>query len=167
MGGRGEVTHGASEAGTSAVRVVVQYRRDVFIDVQVPVASSRSHVFDLMADARNETAWNSQVSSSELVSEEPIGPGTRFVTVNRGQSYDATITTYDRPNEIAFDVVGKSLKIIGRFKFSDSGDGTVVRATFEMEPQGYMKVMLPLMAPLVRRDFPKQLNSFKAFCESR
>jgi hypothetical protein len=30
-----------------------------------------------------------------------------------------------------------------------------------------MKVMLPLMGPLVRRDFPKQFASFKEFCESR
>jgi hypothetical protein len=36
-----------------------------------------------------------------------------------------------------------------------------------MQPRGIMKVLLPLMSPMVRRDFPKQLDSFKAFCESR
>jgi len=139
----------------------------MIVDTQVSVARPRQEVFDLMADARNETAWNSQVTSSELVSEEPIGQGARFVTVNRGQSYDATVTTYDRPNEIAFDVVGKTLRIVGSFSFSDAGEGTLLRANFDMQPLGYMKVLLPLMAPLVRRDFPKQLRSFKAFCESR
>ena len=139
----------------------------MIVDVEVSVARPRAEVFDLMADARNETAWNSQVTSSELVSQEPIGADSRFVTVNRGQSYDATFTTYDPPNEIAFDVVGKTLEIVGRFRFSDLGGGTVLRATFDMTPLGFMKVLLPLMAPMVRRDFPKQLNSFKTFCEAR
>jgi hypothetical protein len=89
----------------------------VIVDVEVSVARPRAEVFDLMADARNETAWNSQATSSELVSEEPIG--------------------------------------------------AVLRATFDLTPLGFMKVLLPLMAPLVRRDFPKQLNSFKSFCEAR
>ena len=137
------------------------------VDVEIQVARPRAEVFDLMADARNEEEWNSQVTSSELVTDEPIGAGTRFVTINRGQAYDATITTYDRPNEVGFDVVGKTLEIVGTFRFADAGGGTVVRATFDMQPKGYMKVMLPLMAPLVRRDFPKQLNTFKEFCESR
>ncbi len=139
----------------------------MIVDVEVPIARPRTEVFDLMADARNETVWNSQVASSELVSDEPIGLGSRFVTVNRGQSYDATITTYDPPHEIAFDVVGKTLKIVGRFRFADLSGNTVLRAHFDMTPLGFMKVLLPLMSPMVRRDFPKQLNSFKAFSESR
>ena len=139
----------------------------MIVDVEVPIARPRTEVFDLMADARNETVWNSQVASSELVSDEPIGLGSRFVTVNRGQSYDATITTYDPPHEIAFDVVGKTLKIVGRFRFADLSGNTVLRANFDMTPLGFMKVLLPLMSPMVRRDFLKQLNSFKAFSESR
>jgi len=139
----------------------------VIVEVEVPVSRPRPDVFDLMADARNEAVWNSKVTSSELVSAEPIGLGARFVTVNRGQSYDATITTYDRPNEIAFNVVGKTLKIVGRFRFSDAGAVTVLRASFDIQPSGFMKVLLPVIAPMVRRDFPKQLNSFKSFCETR
>lgn len=106
----------------------------MIVDTAVTVARPREQVFDRMADVRNEAEWNSQVSRSDLVSGEPIGLGTTFLTVNRGQAYDATITTYDRPNEISFDVVGNTL---------------------------------PLMGPMIRRSFPKELARFKAFCESR
>jgi hypothetical protein len=149
------------------MRLAREYFRVVIVDVEVPIARPPAEAFELMADARNETVWNSQVTSSELVSDEPIGLGSRFVTVNRGQSYDATITTYDPPHEIAFDVVGKTLKIVGRFRFANVGGNTVLRANFDMTPLGFMKVLLPLISPLVRRDFPKQLNAFKAFAESR
>jgi hypothetical protein len=35
-----------------------------------------------------------------------------------------------------------------------------------MRPKGFMKAGLPLMAPAVRRDLPRQFASSKRFCES-
>jgi hypothetical protein len=137
------------------------------ITVSVDVAASPELVFDLMADARNEPRWNSQVSETDLTSAEPIGAGTTFRTVNRGQEYVATITEFDRPRDFTYEVVGKTMEITGRMSFVGAGAGTHVEGTFDMRPQGPMKLMLPLMAPLVRRDFPKQFASFKQLCESR
>ena len=48
------------------------------------IARSPDEVFDRMADARNEPSWNTQVSRSDLVSGGEVGPGAKFVTVNRG-----------------------------------------------------------------------------------
>jgi Polyketide cyclase / dehydrase and lipid transport len=96
-------------------------------------------VFDRMADARNEPSWNSQVSSSELVSGEPIEQGTRFVTHNRGQPYDATITTYRRPEQVVFEVTGKRLDITASFTISAAGEGSHVVSRFDFRPKGMMK----------------------------
>jgi hypothetical protein len=119
-----------------------------------------------MADTRNEPTWNSQASAAELASGEPIGQGTEFTTVNRGQTYRATLVEYDRPRHLGFDVVGKTMSIHGSLDFAEQGEGTVLNGSFDFTPHGPMKVMLPLMAPLVRRDFPKQMASFKSFCEA-
>jgi hypothetical protein len=118
-----------------------------------------------MADARNEPTWNSQVSQTQLTSGEPIGAGTTFRTVNRGQEYTATLTEYERPARMTFEVVGKQMRITGRLAFAPSGDGTHLDATFDMQPQGALKLFFPVMGPAVRRDFSKQFASFKAFCE--
>jgi hypothetical protein len=123
-------------------------------------------VFDLMADARNEPAWNSQVTRTELISEEPIGPGTEFTTTNRGQEYLAIITTYDRPAKLAFDVVGRAPEISASTDFADSADGTRLTGRFNLQPKGLMKLIMPLTARAVRKDFPTQFASFKRFCES-
>jgi uncharacterized protein YndB with AHSA1/START domain len=135
--------------------------------VSVDVAKPADTVFDLMADARNEPTWNSQVSRTDLESGEPIGAGSRFTTVNRGQPYTAVITEYDRPNHLVYEVTGKAMTITGDLTFAGEGSGTRVDASFDMRPKGSMKVMMPLMAPAIRRDFPKQFASFKQFCESR
>ena len=138
----------------------------MIVNVELDIARPRDQVFDLMADARNELAWNSKVSRSELISDEPIGKGTEFKTTNRGQQYVALIRTYDRPDQVGFNVVGKALEINASMRFADSVDGTRMAAQFDLQPKSFMKLMLPLMAGAVRKDFPTQLASFKEFCES-
>jgi uncharacterized protein YndB with AHSA1/START domain len=137
----------------------------MIVNVQVTIEAPIGRVFDLMADTRNEPSWNSQVSSSRLDSGEPIGQGSEFTTVNRGRSFRAVLTEYDRPRHIGYDVTGDPMTIHGSLDFAELGEGTSMTGTFDFTGHGPMKLMLPLMAPMIRRDFPKQMASFKAFCE--
>lgn len=50
---------------------------------------------------------------------------------------------------------------------SPAGSGTQLDGEFDLRPKGVMRAMLPLLAPLVRRDFPRQFTNFKAFAEHR
>lgn len=133
-------------------------------EVRHPVAVDPAAAFDKMADARNEMHWNSKVTRSDLVSEEPVQQGSRFQTVNRGQLYDATITEYDRPNRVSFEVTGKQMDITTTFTFAADGSGSVVHGTFDFRPKGMLKVVFPVMRPMIRGDLPKQLERFAAFC---
>jgi len=130
------------------------------------IARSPDEVFDRMADARNEPAWNTQVSKSYLVSGGEVGPGAKFVTVNRGKPYDATITTYERPGRVVFEVTGKPLDITASFTISPRGEGAYVESRFDFRPKGSMKLMFPLMQSAIRKDIARQSESFKRFCES-
>jgi Polyketide cyclase / dehydrase and lipid transport len=60
--------------------------------------------FELMADARNETRWNSGASKVELKSGEPISVGTQFTVVDKRGQHDAKITAHNRPEELSFVV---------------------------------------------------------------
>ncbi len=129
------------------------------------IARPAEEVFDRMADARNEPSWNSQVSRSDLVSDGEVGPGSRFVTVNRGKPYDATITTYERPGRVVFEVTGKPLDITASFTITPRGDGSHVESRFDFRPKGSMKLMFSLMQSAIRKDIARQSESFKRFCE--
>jgi hypothetical protein len=135
--------------------------------VEKDIAVAPERAFDLMADARYEPQWNSRVTTSELVSAEPIGQGSRFRTVNRGRPYDATITTYDRPGQLVFEVTGKAMDITARFTFAPQGAGTRYEGDFEMRPKGALKFAFPLMGGAVRKDLDRQSGSFKRLCESQ
>lgn len=46
------------------------------LQIRCPPATA----FDVLADVRNETQWNADVSKAELTTDEPIGQGSRFIT---------------------------------------------------------------------------------------
>jgi uncharacterized protein YndB with AHSA1/START domain len=121
-------------------------------------------VFDLLADLRNDMQWNSRVSSAELQSPEPTGLGSRFAVVNGGTPYDVTIARYDRPSHLVFEASGKPDLTIA-CTLTPAGEGTELESDFDFRPSGALKVLFTLLAPVIRRDVPKQYASFKALCE--
>jgi len=128
------------------------------------IACPPENVFDIVADLRNDTQWNSRVSLAELQSPEPVGPGSRFAIVNGGTAYNVTITTYDRPSRLVFEASGKPDLTIA-CTFTPTGDGTQLDSDFDFRPRGALKVLFALLAPVIRRDVPKQYASLKALCE--
>jgi uncharacterized protein YndB with AHSA1/START domain len=128
------------------------------------IACPPEKVFDTLADLRNDAQWNSRVSRAELQSPEPIGPGSRFAIVNGGTPYDVTITSYERPSRLVLEASGKpDLTIAYALKWT--GDETELESDFDFRASGALKVLFPLLAPVIRRDVPKQFASLKAFCE--
>jgi len=116
----------------------------------------------MVADLRNEKRWNSRVSSAELRSAEPVELGSRFALVNGGTAYEVTITTFDRPSRLGLEASGNPDLTIA-YTFTPTGEGTDIESDFR--PKGVLKVLFPLLAPVIRRDLPKQHASLKALCE--
>lgn len=123
--------------------------------------------FDLMADVRKLTDWNDGASKAVMKSAGPIGQGSKFITVNRGQELESTITTFDRPERLDFSVTGKAMDVDAAFHFTEAGAGTGLVIEFDPHPKGIMKILFPVLKPLIRRDLIKQHLKFKAFCESQ
>jgi uncharacterized protein YndB with AHSA1/START domain len=136
----------------------------VRVTATTEIACPPEEVFDTLADLRNDTQWNSRISSAELRSAEPIELGSRFAIVNGGSPYEATITTYDRPSRLVVEATGNPDLTI-TYSFAPTGDGTQLESDFDFRPKGVLKVLFPLLAPVIRRDVPKQYASLKALCE--
>ena len=134
------------------------------VTATIRIACPPEQVFDTLADPRNETRWNSQVSSAELQSAEPIAQGSRFAIVNGGTTFDVTITTYDRPTKLVFEASGNPNLTIA-YTFTPTSDGTELGSDFDFRPRGSRKVLFSLLAPVIRRNVPKQYASLKALCE--
>jgi uncharacterized protein YndB with AHSA1/START domain len=136
----------------------------VRVTATTQIACPPEDVFGMLADLRNDTQWNSRVSSAELRSPEPIGLGSRFAIVNGGTAYDVTITTYERPSRLVLEASGKPDLTIA-YAFTPTGEGTELESDFDFRPNGALKVLFPVLAPVIRRDVPKQFATLKALCE--
>jgi hypothetical protein len=139
----------------------MEIREELRINCPAPLA------FDTMADVRLITKWNDSVSRAEMTSDEPIGVGSQFITVNRGQQLQSTITTYERPELLKFNVTGKLMDVAGTFSFVGTDAGTTLAITFNANPKGFMSLLFPLLGPMIRRDLRNQHVKFKKFCEAQ
>jgi polyketide cyclase/dehydrase/lipid transport protein len=124
-------------------------------------------VFDLMADVRNELRWNEGISRAELTTDEPVGEGSQFVVVDRRGEHEATITVFDRPERLEFALRGKSMDVAIKYTYTETDGRTTSVGTFNAQPKGFMKVLLPLLMPLIKRDVAKQHVNFRTLCESQ
>jgi uncharacterized protein YndB with AHSA1/START domain len=134
------------------------------VSASTRIETPPEQVFDTLADVRNDLQWNSRVSSVELRSPEPVGPGSQFAMVNGGTRYDVTITTYERPSRLVLEARGRPELTIA-YALTPAGDGTNLDAEFDFRPTGAQKLLFTLVGPVIRREIPKQFASLKSFCE--
>jgi polyketide cyclase/dehydrase/lipid transport protein len=71
------------------------------IEGEIVIERPVEEVFDVVADERHEPRFNPRMVHAELISEGPIGPGTRFrtelKTIGRTMPMLVEFTAYERP----------------------------------------------------------------------
>lgn len=113
-------------------------------------------VFDYLADCRNETRWHPDAVSVELISDGPIGPGTRFAARYRKVGrMDVEIVEYERPRRLAVAYRSRSGPAHGVFSFVPAGEGTTVSVRGGVELKGLWRLFTPLVGASIRREQAK------------
>lgn len=136
---------------------------------ETQISCPRTTVFDLMSDVRNETRWSGDVKRVEMTSDAPVQQGSQFVVHAKPPlgRIGTTIAACDRPERLEFHATSNAMELVISSTFTENGSGTVLQATFDPKPKGVMKVLLPLMMPMIRRNIAKSHGKFKEFCESQ
>ena len=132
------------------------------IRIKCPAARA----FDLMADARNETRWNTGVTDVTLRSGEPIGKGTSFRVADKRGRHDVTITAFNRPKGLSFAVQDAKMDVDIDYALSEADGTTTMTGRFNARGRGLMRILLPLLVPLIRRDLAKEHAHFVRLCET-
>jgi uncharacterized protein YndB with AHSA1/START domain len=85
-------------------------------------------VFDFIAAERNEPRYNPNMVNAEMISNVPIGTGTRFRAVvksfGRNPEMIIEITEYDRPHRLPSSIHSSTMDINGTLTFSIAGNRT-------------------------------------------
>jgi hypothetical protein len=128
-------------------------------------------VFDFVADERNEPRYNPHMTRVERTSDGPIGVGSRFRAdiTSMGRSFEMLIeyTGFERPRRLASSTHMSSMDTQGGLTFDSVPGGTLMRWSWEVEPRGVFRVMMPLVARMGRRQEQRIWTSLKHLLEGQ
>jgi carbon monoxide dehydrogenase subunit G len=122
------------------------------------VCRPREAVFDYLADPSKLGEWQTSSRSVEPLTPAPAGPGSRFRerTKAPGMREFEQITEFaefERPSRLRVRVVGGPQPIDGTWMLEPAGEGTRVTFVAEGELRGAMRLVGPVIKPLIARRF--------------
>ncbi len=125
-------------------------------------------VFDYVADARNEPKWLPGAREITKTTEGPVRLGTRFAgTYARAGQVTVEVIEYERPKRLTLR--GRSSIVsfddVIDFNPTDTG-GTALSARLSARPRGIMRLVTPLLARTMQRQFVANWPHLKRVLES-
>ncbi len=141
------------------------------LDINVRVDAPVEDLFDLMADPATEVDWNPDAIEVQRVGQRALGPGAEWQGRYKGMgSMRIKLDEYQRPQRLVFSISGNRMDMHWAFAFVPDGAGTQLTAVAELQLKGVMRLMTPLLRPMMRRTFsrrPAQLAAGVAARRSR
>jgi uncharacterized protein YndB with AHSA1/START domain len=142
----------------------------------IVIARPVEEVFDFVADQRHEPRFNRHMRSSELVTPEPIGGGSRFRAEMSmlGRPVDLTVefTEFERPRRLGSRSWsrprggrGRSMLTEGELTFEQVREGTRMCWAWRVETAGLMRVVSPVAVWIGRRQERRIWSALKRLLE--
>jgi hypothetical protein len=144
----------------------------VQVEESVRINRSPSEVWDAIADYSFDREWRNGLS--DMTPDPDGGPevGTRVheVVRNSGRDYvaDSVVTVVDPGTSYRFEGSGTIGGLKGGRRVDPDGDAAAIFTyTIELEPQGWMRLLRPVLGSLVRAGLKKDLQALKGLLEAR
>ncbi len=163
---RREAERRAAHASQARRHGVRNGRRGVVIEHAVDIQRSPDDVFDYCTDLRREPEWNPRTRRIQKLTDGPIGLGTRYRGEwIKGDPMTIELVRFERPTSWAS--VGRSRRLLadsgGQVSKTPGGARLVIR--MELQPQGPLRLLLPVLGPTMRRREGRNLGAIKAALE--
>ena len=135
---------------------------------QIRISQPPEKVFDIVADSRNEPAYNRSMIGAELLTPPPIGQGTRFrARIGRsGVEMLVELTEFDRPLRLGSRTTSPVMNTHGAITFTADGEGTVMSWDWQVQPRGWLRMLGPFLGPIGGRMERKIWTGLKRYLES-
>jgi carbon monoxide dehydrogenase subunit G len=143
----------------------------VRVEESVSIARPPERVWAAIADYAYDLRWRKGLT--DMTPDPPGGPevGTKVheVVRNSGRDYvaDTVVTESDPGVAYRFEGSGTIGGLKGGRRVDPDGGGSVFTYTIELEPQGAMRLLRPVLGPMVRSGLKKDLQTLKSLLEDR
>jgi uncharacterized membrane protein len=139
---------------------------------RIEIDRSPEDVFAYLDDLSRHGEWDDQIVNTRVETEGPTRVGTRAVDTRKlpfgKQDIAYEITEHDPPRRSAFRGTNGAVRPVGSVKVEplDGGARSRVTLEFELQGQGYGKLLAPLGNREARKHIPNQQAKLKERLES-
>jgi uncharacterized protein YndB with AHSA1/START domain len=133
------------------------------------IARSPGEVFDFITASDNAPRVVPSVTSMVKLTEGPVGVGTRYreTRLMNGKEAHAEldVVEYEPGKKYAMRNLTEGIETVYRYTFHPEAGGTRVDLVCELKAGGIKKLMLPLVAAILKREDGNHLQKLKMALE--
>jgi hypothetical protein len=126
-------------------------------------------IFDFVADERNN--YDPSFRRTEILTEGPIGVGTKFKSENIGTKdtvpMTVEITEYERPTKLSSITRLDTMDVHNTLVLEPKDDGTLLHWSSGLAPRGVYKLLYPVVALAGKRQSARIWENLKHTLEKR
>lgn len=134
------------------------------------IAASPAQVFGVVSDPTRAPAFIEGITHSTKLTDGPIGVGTAFqetrVVNGKTATADLHVTAYDPDAHVAISSAAEGITVTYRYRLAPEGDGTSLEWTCELEATGLRRMMLPMVAAIMKKEDGDHLRLLKTHLET-
>lgn len=139
--------------------------------VTVEIDRPAPEVFAYISNFEHNPIWQGGMKSATFTSDPPLGVGSTYVQVASfmGKRIDTKfeVTAFETDRSVSIASTGGTFPIqVTRSVESLSELRTKVSAHIRGQPKGFMKLMGPLLEPMVQKNVEKDYANLKQILES-
>jgi len=144
------------------------------VTVKKEIAAPPERVFEAATDFANAAKSIRGIEKVEMLTDGPVGVGTRFretrIMFKREATEVMEVTDFDPPRGYSLRAESHGCRYLSRFRFEPKDGGTELEMRFEATPLTFVaKVMAFLMKPMVgmvAKECGKDMEDLKTRIES-
>lgn len=134
------------------------------------IARPPKEVFALISNPANGSKFVDNIKECKKLTDGPIGVGTRFretrLMNGKEASADLLVSAYEPPTHFGISTEAEGIKVEYHYHLSPEGGGTRLRWVCELEASGLRKMMLPMVAGIMKKEDGNHLQKLKAHLET-
>jgi len=128
-------------------------------------------VFAFVGDFANTKEWDPGIADARMVTDGPIGIGTRYAldVVFNGRTLPMTyvVTEWDPPNRVVLKGEGSTLTAVDDIRFEATPTGTRIRYSADLRLKGLLKVAEPFLKGRIDETGRKAMAGMRRALETR
>ena len=134
------------------------------------IERSPREVFEAISDPTKATEFLDNIRESRKLTDGPVGVGTTFretrVVNGKEASADLVVTAYEPDTHFGIGTEAEGITVSYRYDVSPEGSGTRLKWVCELEAGGLRKMMLPMVAAIIKKEDGNHLATLKAYLEA-